>query len=75
MGRFIKGEMIPPKPIDEEDDDEFERRLLNDPRFLARVERSRKAFREGKGVLLEDIDWDEGEKETEDRTTAGEQGS
>ncbi len=56
--------MLPPKPIDEEDDDEFERRLESDPRFLARVERARKAFREGKGIRLEDIKWDdEGKKE------------
>ena len=49
--------MLPPKPIDEEDDDEFERRLESSPRFLARVALSRQQFREGKFVRLEDIDW------------------
>jgi len=56
------------KPIDEEDDDEFERRLLSDPRFLARVERSRQAFREGKGIRLEDINWGDEEEKVDEET-------
>jgi PHD/YefM family antitoxin component YafN of YafNO toxin-antitoxin module len=37
------------------DDDWFDYRLEHDPRFLARVARSRKSLREGKGVKLEDL--------------------
>jgi prevent-host-death family protein len=33
----------------------FEYRLQNDPRFLSRVQRARKSLRAGKGVRLEDI--------------------
>ena len=51
--------MVLPKPLEEEDDDEFERRLESDPRFLRRVERARQAFREGKGIRIEDIKFDE----------------
>jgi hypothetical protein len=38
------------------EDDWFEYRLENDPRFLARIEQSRASFRSGKGVKLEDVD-------------------
>jgi len=34
----------------------FDYRLENDPRFLRRVERARKSFRAGKGVRIEDLD-------------------
>ena len=37
------------------EDDWFDYRLENDPRFLVRVERSRRSIREGRGVRLEDI--------------------
>ena len=37
------------------DDDWFDYRLENDPRFLGRVERARRSLREGKGVRLEDV--------------------
>ena len=37
------------------EDDWFDYRLENDPRFLARIERARKSLRAGKGVKLEDI--------------------
>ena len=37
------------------EDDWFDYRLENDPRFLGRVERSRRSIREGRGVRLEDI--------------------
>ncbi len=37
------------------EDDWFEYRLINDPRFLARVESARKVLREGKGKKLEDV--------------------
>jgi len=46
----------------EESDDEFAHKLESDPRLLARVERARQAFREGKGVKIEDIKFDEEEK-------------
>jgi prevent-host-death family protein len=37
------------------EDDWFEYRLENDPRFLQRVERARKSIRAGRGVRLEDV--------------------
>lgn len=37
------------------EDDWFDYRLENDPRFLGRVERSRRSIREGRGVSLEEI--------------------
>ena len=40
----------------EDDDDFFEYRLLNDPRFKGRVARARQQFREGKVTRLEDIE-------------------
>ena len=40
----------------ESEDDWFDYRLENDPRFLRRVEAARQSLRQGKGVRLEDID-------------------
>ena len=37
------------------EDDWFDYRLENDPRFLGRIERSRRSIREGRGVRIEDI--------------------
>lgn len=37
------------------EDDWFDYRLENDPRFLKRIERARAALRAGKGVRLEDV--------------------
>jgi prevent-host-death family protein len=37
------------------EDDWFDYRLENDPRFLQRVESARKSLRAGRGVKLEDI--------------------
>ena len=37
------------------EDDWFDYRLENDPRFLARVARARKSLREEKAVRLEDL--------------------
>ena len=39
----------------ESEDDWFEYRLENDPRFLHRIERARKSLRAGRGVRLEDV--------------------
>ena len=39
------------------EDDWFEYRLLNDPRFLRRIESARKGARAGKVTWLEDVDW------------------
>jgi prevent-host-death family protein len=39
----------------ESEDDWFEYRLENDPRFLKRVELARANLRAGKGIRLEDI--------------------
>jgi len=39
----------------ETEDDWFDFRLENDPRFLARVEKARAGLRAGRGVRLEDL--------------------
>jgi len=39
----------------ESEDDWFEYRLENDPRFLRRVEAARKSLRAGRGTRLEDV--------------------
>jgi prevent-host-death family protein len=38
------------------EDDWFEYRLENDPRFLARVEKARRSVKSGHGTRLEDVD-------------------
>lgn len=40
----------------ESEDDWFDFRLENDPRFLGRVEAARRSLRAGRGVKLEDTD-------------------
>ena len=37
------------------EDDWFEYRLENDPRFLRRIDKARKSLRAGRGIRLEDI--------------------
>jgi len=37
------------------DDDWFDYRLENDPRFLQRIERARQNLRAGRGVKIEDV--------------------
>lgn len=39
----------------ETEDDWFDYRLENDPRFLLRIEQARKGIRSGRGIRLEDI--------------------
>jgi prevent-host-death family protein len=39
----------------ESEDDWFDYKLENDPRFLERVERARKSLRAGRGIRLEDV--------------------
>jgi prevent-host-death family protein len=39
----------------ESEDDWFEYRLENDPRFLHRIEQARKSLRAGRGVKIEDV--------------------
>jgi prevent-host-death family protein len=39
----------------ESEDDWFDYRLENDPRFLDRVEKARSSLRAGRGVKLEDL--------------------
>jgi prevent-host-death family protein len=39
-----------------DDDDWFDYRLENDPRFLKRIAQARESQRAGKGVLLEDVE-------------------
>lgn len=38
------------------EDDWFDYRVENDPRFLARISRARESLRAGKGVRLEDVE-------------------
>ncbi len=40
----------------ESEEDWFDYRLENDPRFLRRIETSRRSLRAGKGVRLEDLE-------------------
>jgi prevent-host-death family protein len=40
----------------ESEEDWFEYRLENDPRFLQRVESARRSLRAGRGVKLEEVD-------------------
>jgi prevent-host-death family protein len=40
----------------ESEDDWFDYRLENDPRFLRRVEQARKSLQEGRGLRLEDLE-------------------
>ena len=39
----------------ESEDDWFDYRLVNDPRFLKRIDSARKSLRAGKGIRLEDV--------------------
>ncbi len=39
----------------ESEDDWFDYRLENDPRFLNRIEAARKSLQAGKGIRLEDV--------------------
>jgi prevent-host-death family protein len=40
----------------ESEEDWFDYRLENDPRFLRRIEQARESLRAGRGVKLEDLD-------------------
>ncbi len=40
------------------EDDWFDYRLENDPRFLKRIEAARRSLRKGRGVRIEDISMD-----------------
>ena len=40
----------------ESEDDCFDYKLENDPRFLERIERARKSLRAGRGIRLEDVE-------------------
>jgi prevent-host-death family protein len=40
----------------ESEDDWFDYRLENDPRFLQRIEAARQSLRAGRGVRIEDLD-------------------
>jgi prevent-host-death family protein len=42
----------------ESEEDWFDYRLENDPRFLRRIEQARKSLQAGRGVRLEDIEAD-----------------
>jgi prevent-host-death family protein len=38
------------------DDDWFDYRLENDPRFLRRIEQARNSLRQGRGIRIEDVE-------------------
>jgi antitoxin (DNA-binding transcriptional repressor) of toxin-antitoxin stability system len=38
------------------EDDRFDYQLENDPRFLSRIEQSRRSLREGRGVGIKDVE-------------------
>jgi len=40
----------------ESEEDRFEYRLENDPRFLRRIEQARRSLRAGRGIKLEDLE-------------------
>ena len=40
----------------ESEDDRFDDRLENDPRFLRRIEQARQSLRAGRGIRLEDVE-------------------
>lgn len=40
----------------ESEDDWFDYRLENDPRFLSRIEAARRSLREGRGVRIEELE-------------------
>jgi prevent-host-death family protein len=42
----------------ESEDDWFDYRLENDPRFLRRIEQARESLHAGRGLRLEDVDTD-----------------
>ena len=56
MARTVRGSGVKEVPLSEIKDDWFEYRLEHDPRFLRRVEQTRKNLRAGRGVSLEDIE-------------------
>lgn len=42
------------------EDEEFEDRLENDPRFLRRIAQARQSLRAGRGVRIEDVEEEQG---------------
>jgi prevent-host-death family protein len=52
----------------ESEDDWFEFRLENDPRFLKRIERARTSLRTGRGIPWQEIQVDEGRRTTGSRS-------
>ena len=63
LGEAAKGEIVITrhgKPAGvligfETEDDWFDYRLENDPRFLQRIERARQSLRSGRGIKLENV--------------------
>ncbi len=52
----------------ETEDDWFEYKLLNDPRFMARIQRARESFRAGRGVPWENVQEEDGKNTASHRT-------
>ena len=46
----------------ETEDDWFDYKLENDPRFLQRIERARQSMREGRGIRIEELSGSRGVK-------------
>jgi prevent-host-death family protein len=55
----------------ESEDDWFDYRVENDPRFLARIEEGRRSVREGRGIRLEDVSPSRGQSKKAARAGAG----
>jgi hypothetical protein len=57
MGGTVRKSRVREVPLSDAEDDELERRLLNDPHFLKRIESAPKSVRAGRGIRLEDVEW------------------
>jgi prevent-host-death family protein len=53
------------------EDDWFDYRLENDPRFLRRIDEARQSLRAGRGIKLEDLDLAGSATETRARPSSG----
>ena len=58
MGRTVRRSEVKEGEVKEGESEEnwFEYRLENDPRFLRRIEQARKSLQAGRGVRLEDVE-------------------
>ena len=54
----------------ETEDDWFEFKLLNDPRFMARIRRARESYRSGRGIPWEEVQINNGANNALHRTAS-----